>query len=336
MERKYERLFSFAKSIAGKVNSYIFHNLRGDPQFLYEAALHIIKAGGKRMRPAILMASGLMLDGAEEELIPYAASVELIHTFTLIHDDIMDNDEYRRNVKTVHMIWGVPTAIVAGDLLFSKSFEIPLSGKPIRNPSKHIKAVYELSRATSIVAEGQAMDMSFENKEEVGEKEYLEMIYKKTAALIEASAVTGAIIAEAPQADVERLREYGRKIGLAFQIKDDILGIYGKEEITGKPVYSDFKEGKKTLLVIKALEKADPGEKRALKKVLGNRDLPRREYEKAAEIIESLGVKEEVEEKAHRMVDEAITLLKELESSVKEDYRQVLIELARYTVEREK
>jgi geranylgeranyl diphosphate synthase type I len=161
------------------------------------------------------------------------------------------------------------------------------------------------------------------------------MIYKKTSALIESCTAIGAIVSGAPESIIEKARVYGRSIGLAFQIKDDILGVFGKEELTGKPVYSDLREGKKTLLVIKALEKADESQKQVINSVLGKRDLPKSEYEKAAQLIEKLGVRKEVEEEARRLSEKAKRVLGEM-GGVKEEYKKMLEELATYVVARER
>ncbi|MCC6052483.1 MAG: polyprenyl synthetase family protein, partial [Fervidicoccaceae archaeon] len=215
------KLSEFLSTVAKKVDDYIFSNIKGQPEELYEASLHIIRSGGKRVRPAILMASGLIFTNNEEDLIPFAASVELIHTFTLIHDDIMDKDEYRRGVKTVHTIWGEPIAITAGDLLFAKAFEI-ITNDDVRkriDASRLAWAAHELSKATATVAEGQALDMSFEKRKWVTLNEYLRMVYMKTGALLEASAKIGGIIAGASPENVRLLGEYASKIGIAFQIR---------------------------------------------------------------------------------------------------------------------
>ncbi len=333
------RFEGFVEKVARDVDEYVMENVRGDPEELYEACLHLIKAGGKRMRPAILVASGMVFGGEYRNLIPFAAAVELVHTFTLVHDDIMDNDDFRRGVPTVHKLWGVPMAILAGDLLFSKAFELA-SQHVVKNMRgcylRGAKALYMLAKATSTVAEGQAMDMAFEKREKVSEKEYLEMIYKKTAALIEASAMIGALVAGAARKDVERMGRYGRNIGMAFQIKDDVLGVYGDEKVTGKPVYSDLREGKKTIMVIRALERGDKKLREKVMKVLGNKSVDKEEYAEAARMIEEAGVRSSVELEAYRLVNEAIRELEELESAVNKEYVELLKEIALYAVSREK
>uniref|UniRef100_A0A7J3ZLL1 Polyprenyl synthetase family protein n=1 Tax=Fervidicoccus fontis TaxID=683846 RepID=A0A7J3ZLL1_9CREN len=334
------KLEEFVSQVARDADEYIATHVTGYPRELYEASLHIIKVGGKRLRPALLVASGMLFDKQYyPDLIPYAASVELMHTFTLIHDDIMDNDDFRRGVPTVHRLWGVPMAILAGDVLFAKAIEIASeyaikSGRV--SEDRAIRAIFELSKATRIVAEGQALDMSFEKRDDVSEKEYLDMIYKKTSALIEASAKIGAIVAGADENSVDAIGRYAVNLGIAFQIKDDILGVFGREEEIGKPVYSDLRERKKTILVILALRKGSEELKERLLKVLGNRSAEKDEFKAVAEMIDEEGIRQEAELEALKFVDEALKSLHELKGKANEDFLELLRQLAVYVVSREK
>ena len=319
------------------INDYIMNRVKGYPEFLYDAALHLIKAGGKRLRPSLTLLSTEMLCEDYKKALPAAAAIELIHNFTLVHDDIMDQDEFRRGVPTVHTVWDVPTAIIAGDLLFSKAFELlyDLSSRGVSH-DRIVEVSRILAEATSIIAEGQALDMDFEKRWDIGVEDYLDMIRKKTATLIEASVATGAIIAGASREDLEYLKQYGRSIGMAFQIRDDILGVFGDPAKTGKPVYNDIREGKKTILVIYVLENGGEKEKRILKERLGNKNLGENEYREVAEIMEKTGALEYATDVAKRYMEEAINSLKSLTSVCNEKAREALIELARYVVEREK
>ncbi len=333
------KLMDFLNKVVKDVDEYINENVKGEPKNLYEAGLHLIRAGGKRLRPAILIASGMVFGGNYDDLIPFAAAVELIHTFTLIHDDIMDNDDFRRGVPTVHKLWGTSMAILAGDLLFSKAFELASKRVIERMKTRALRgarALNILARATSIVAEGQAMDMMFEKMERLSEKDYLEMIYKKTAALIEASAEIGAVIGGASRSDIEKMKVYGRNVGLAFQIKDDILGIYGEESKTGKPVYSDLREGKKTIIVIRTLERGSKKLREDLKSILGKPGVNREEYKRVADMIVGEGIRTSIELDACKLIDQAIEALEELEGAINRDYIRILKEIAMYSVAREK
>ncbi|HIE33656.1 MAG TPA: polyprenyl synthetase family protein, partial [Candidatus Altiarchaeales archaeon] len=178
----------------GKVNNRIDEILVGKPETLYGAARHLSSAGGKRIRPLLCLLSCESVGGNPDNAIDTAVSMELIHTFTLIHDDIMDNDELRRGIPSVHVKFGESTAILAGDLLFSKAFE--LCGE---------RAVKILARASSEICEGQEMDMSFEKINSLSENEYLEMIIKKTAKLFEASTWSGAVVGNGSNEEIENL-----------------------------------------------------------------------------------------------------------------------------------
>ncbi len=328
-----ERVASYLSKIASLVDGYIYATVKGEPKELYDAALHLIKAGGKRLRPAIVVAVAQALGEPVDKALPFAAAVELVHNFTLIHDDIMDRDEFRRGVPTVHKLWGEPLAITAGDLLFAKAFEALSDALERGVPAERVsRATRILAHATAVIAEGQAMDLMFEEEEEVGIDEYLVMIYKKTGALFEASAVLGGLAATDEEYVLEELANFGRSLGIAFQIRDDILGIAGKEEELGKPVYSDIREGKKTLPIIYALKQLEGEAREKLMMVLGKRDASRSELEEAAKLIESSGAIEYAEGKAREYVDKAIAALRA--ALPDNDYRRILEELAKFVATR--
>jgi len=329
-------LNGFISEVASKVNSAV-SKITGSPEELYEASFHILKAGGKRLRPALLFASGLAFGAEEEELLPFAVGVELFHNFTLVHDDIMDNDDFRRGVPTVHRVYGIPMAILSGDLLFSLSMLVPLSHCAEKMQSNRcVEASRKLAWASVTVAEGQALDMMFEKMAEVTEEQYFDMIYKKTAALIEASVYIGGILGKAGEEELKLLSRYGRDIGLAFQIVDDILGIYGNEEETGKPLYSDLREGKKTLMVIKAIQLAGPSERKLIDEVLGKRNLEREKYARVAELMERLGVLEYARSKAEGLVNDALQSIRELEKNADPAFLSILKDMALLVIKRRK
>jgi geranylgeranyl diphosphate synthase type I len=244
-----------------------------DPLKLREASDHLIKAGGKKLRPVLVILACESVGGRSEYALKTAASMELIHTFSLIHDDIMDKDEMRRGKPSVHKLWGEPMAILAGDTLFSKAFETVL-----KTDTTHIDAEKVLDALETVVdscikiCEGQALDITFEGKLDVKEEEYMTMIYKKTAALIAAATKAGAILGGGNEEQINALSEYGRLIGLAFQIQDDYLDVVSIEEDIGKPVGSDILEGKMTLMVVHTLVNADDHDKKALKAILKAND----------------------------------------------------------------
>ncbi|MET1101396.1 MAG: polyprenyl synthetase family protein [Pyrodictiaceae archaeon] len=327
-------LKEYLEKVASMVDGYIYAIVQGKPQQLYDAALHLIRAGGKRLRPLIVVAVAEMLEEQAEKALPFAAAVELVHNFTLIHDDIMDRDEYRRGVPTVHKLWGEPMAITAGDLLFAKAFEVVSSALDKGVPPENVaEAARVLARATSIIAEGQAMDMMFEDRDDVTLEEYLDMIYRKTGALFEASAVLGGLVATTDKLYLSRLADFGRNLGIAFQIKDDILGLIGSEEKLGKPVYSDIREGKKTVLVIYALEHLDDQDREKLLSILGDREATREELEEAAALIKKTGAVEYAEELAKDYAEKARQILLDFPDN---EARNILLEVVDFIVAREK
>jgi len=331
-----EKLGRLLDVYAKMVTDYIFKMIKGRPEILYKASLHLIKAGGKRLRPFITLTTARMLSGTsgEARALPLAAAVELFHNFTLIHDDIIDKDEFRRGVQTTHVAYGLEWALLAGDLLFAESFRILEDGLERGLGFEDLgRAMLILSRAAKRVSEGQAFDMQFEERWDVDINDYLEMIYLKTGALIEASAMLGGVAALEDDEVVSLLGEYGRLVGIAFQIKDDILGIYGDPAKTGKPVYSDLREGKKTILVIYALNNIDNDKKEKIKSVVG-RKVNEEEYREVAELIRESGALKYAEDMAYSMSRRALRILDSLDV-VDEEPREALRELAVFVVERD-
>ncbi len=298
---------------------------RGGAESLYDACWHLIEAGGKRFRPLLAIKSCQVLGGSPDDVLPEAAAVELIHTFTLIHDDIMDEDEERRGVPAVHVKWNVPVAILAGDTLFSKAFEVAAEGGDVR-------AMEELARACTEICEGQAMDLEFERREDVTEEEFLEMVRKKTAALIRASCVIGGLKAGAEEDQLSALAEYGENLGIAFQIQDDVLDLVGDESKLGKPVGSDIVEGKKTLIVIKGLERADEEQRERILSTLGNEDASEEEVREVIDILDELGAIDYARERAQEYAEAAKEALDRLPEN---EHRDFLMTLADFVVERE-
>ena len=303
------RLSSQLVETAEKVNRFIEEvvDLKGEPELLYRAARHIIGAGGKRLRPYLVLKSCKIVGGREEDAIPTAAALELLHTFTLIHDDIMDKDEKRRGAPTVHNQWGIPIAIVTGDLLFAKVYETITKFTDPKHvtPKRILQVLKEISEATVKICEGQALDMMFEGKETVPEDEYFKMIRAKTAALFEASARCGGILGGANESQVERLGEYGCYSGVAFQVIDDVLGLIADEKILRKPVGSDIREGKRTLIVVHALEKASKNQKKKILEVLGNKSASPERIRETIELINSLGAIDHAKEVAEEYIERA-------------------------------
>ncbi|HMK54653.1 MAG TPA: short chain isoprenyl diphosphate synthase IdsA [Methanobacteriaceae archaeon] len=301
-----------------------------EPEALQESSLHLVKAGGKMIRPALAILSAEAVGGKAEDAMKTAAAVELIHTFSLIHDDIMDQDDKRRGQPSVHVLWGDAMAILAGDTLFSKAFETVLWTEQDGVDSQMILSALQTVVDSCVkICEGQASDMGFAEQLEVSEEEYLHMIYKKTAALIAAATRSGAILGGGTKQQVEALTEYGKLIGLAFQIQDDYLDVVSDEENLGKPVGSDIAEGKRTLLVVHTMEAASPEDREELITILkekSDQNVPR-----AIEIFQKYGSIDYAHHIAHDNVKQAKELLTILDDSPS---RTALMMLADFVLER--
>jgi geranylgeranyl diphosphate synthase type I len=222
------------------------------PEGLYYASRHLVDAGGKRLRPSMLLIAAEAAGGDPSVLTPAAVSIELVHNFTLIHDDIMDNADIRRGRPAVHTMWGTSGAILAGDTLYSKAFQI--LGMTAVDPRLVLSSMDMLSGTCTAICEGQWLDLEFENRGRVSEIEYMEMIEKKTGILYGASAGIGAILSGAPIEVVRGLDEFGRLTGMGFQIQDDVLDLTAPESVLGKRRGGDLIEGKKTLIAIHAFD----------------------------------------------------------------------------------
>lgn len=305
-----------------------------EPEILAKATRHLIEAGGKRLRPCLALTACEAVGGKVEDALETAAALELLHNFTLIHDDIMDRDEFRRNVKTVHVLWGEPVAIISGDALFAKVFETAAANaQRLGLDGTHAVGLFDtLSKASFEICQGQALDMLFEGRADVSETEYMRMVSRKTGALLEASAKVGALLGKGNPEQVRALAEYGRLIGMTFQMRDDVLGVAGEREKFGKPIGSDVREGKRTLIVVRALTNAPPEDRATLLRALGKRDASEAELKAAIDVLKHAGAIDYVAERARELVAQAKSKLKALPES---RAREVLSELADFTIKRE-
>ncbi len=303
------------KRTARAVDAHLTRSLAGSPDELYRAARHLIIHGGKRLRPYMVIKSCQILGGSVADARRAASAVEMVHNFTLLHDDIMDNDDVRHGVPTVHKRFGVPVAILAGDILFSKAYQT-LAGRgsrrgagpddPKRERQTH-ELVSRLATACVDVCEGQMLDIKMaEAKRLPSQKEYITMIGKKTAALFDVSCAMGAICAGAGASDVKNLSRFGRSLGIAFQITDDLIGVTGDASVTKKPVGNDIREGKKSLPILMAI-KASSGTKhrRTISRAFGNPRASRPMLDSAVESVRELGVEERARKMAMRHAEKA-------------------------------
>lgn len=286
------------------VNRYLNAKLKGNPKMLYDAAGHLIINGGKRLRPYMVMKSCQILGGRTTSAISAASAVEMVHNFTLVHDDIMDNDEMRHGVPTVHKKYGMPVAILAGDVLFSKAYQIISDSNLSSNATNQL--ISRLAKACVDVCEGQLLDIKMaEQKKIPSQAEYIAMIGKKTAALFDVSCAMGAICATNKPRDITNLSSFGRNLGIAFQITDDLIGVMGDPKITKKPVGNDLREGKKSLPILLAIKIAKGNDKKTILKVFGNPKATKDELKKAVDVIRRLGIEENVRNQALKYAEKA-------------------------------
>ena len=311
------------------VNRFLGTKLKGNPTQLYDAASYLIVNGGKRLRPFMVMKSCEILGGKLKDAMPAACAVEMIHNFTLVHDDIMDNDEMRHGVPTVHKKFGIPIAILAGDVLFSKAYQI-LSNSNL--PSKATnELVSRLAKACVDVCEGQLLDIKMaESKKIPSQANYINMIEKKTSALFDVSCSMGAICAKAKQSDITKLSSFGRNLGIAFQITDDLIGVLGDPKMTKKPVGNDLREGKKSLPIVLAITKSKGNDKKIILKTFGNAKATKRDIEKAVESIRALGIEKIVRKQALLYSEKAQKSLNNYSGSAKTE----LLNLLNFVVKR--
>jgi geranylgeranyl diphosphate synthase type II len=258
---------------------------------LYDPVNYILDIGGKRLRPVLTLLATDLFGGVVSDSIKPALGIEVFHNFTLLHDDIMDNAPLRRGQATVHEKWNVNAAILSGDVMFVQAFSLVTSCK-----NEFLRDVLDLFNVTAIeVCEGQQHDMDFESRNDVSIDEYIEMIRLKTSVLVACALKLGAVLASAPKEDAEKLYDFGLNLGIAFQIKDDILDVFGNAALVGKKVGGDILANKKTYLLLKALEDGDESQNITLKSWLskeGGAD----KVEAVTEIFEALSVKEKADE----------------------------------------
>jgi geranylgeranyl diphosphate synthase type I len=314
---------------AKTVNRYLKTKLKGNPKMLYDAAGHLIVNGGKRLRPYMVIKSCQILGGKTSKAMPAASAVELVHNFTLVHDDIMDNDEMRHGVPTVHKKFGMPVAILAGDVLFSKAFQIISDSK--LSSSAMTQLISRLAKGCVDVCEGQLLDIKMaEEKRIPSQSEYIRMIGKKTAALFDVSCAMGAICSTNKIKDIENLSSFGKNLGIAFQITDDLIGVMGDPKITKKPVGNDLREGKKSLPILMAIKSAKGKNKKIILKAFGNQKASKDDLKKAVNVIRALGIEKNVRNQALKYAEQAEKSLLKYSGPAKRE----LVELLDFVVER--
>lgn len=298
------------------------------PSNLYDPLRYFLVLGGKRMRPILTLMSAEAFGSSITEAMPAALSIELFHNFSLIHDDIMDQAPIRRGKETVHTKWNENVAILSGDVLLVKAYQMLARQKPDVLPD-----LLNLFNRTAIeVCEGQQLDMDFESRINVSISEYIEMIRLKTSVLLGCALEMGAIIAGSPPAEREFIYDFGQQIGIAFQIQDDILDLYADPKKFGKQVGGDIISNKKTLLLLKAFELANKDQQEELNDLLKETDFDQK-IASARVLFDRLGAREACKEIMNQHYTNAKNALKAI--AIPDTKKEPLLQLAAYLMERE-
>ncbi|MEK9680668.1 MAG: polyprenyl synthetase family protein [Pelagibacteraceae bacterium] len=274
----FEEIKSSFEEQLKQVDNHIKIKLSSHVDLVGEMATHLMKTGGKRLRPLLTVCSSEMFGYKGNRHINLAACVELIHNATLLHDDVIDNSNSRRGFKTTNAIWGNKSSILAGDYLLSRCFEMM-----VNDGSEEVLKI--LSSVSSEIAQGEIMQLQFEKQVDMVEKNYLDIISAKTASLFGASMRVGGCINNRSKKEKEALESYGRNLGICFQITDDILDYFSREKIFGKKIGNDFKEGKITLPIILLFQKSNSTEREMLNKFFAQNERSNQDFDQTLNLI---------------------------------------------------
>lgn len=300
------------------------------PANLYQPILYTLSQGGKRLRPRLVLMATEAFDGDMEKAVYPAAAFEMLHNFTLIHDDIMDDAPIRRGKPTVYKQWNGNIAILSGDALANMAL-IEMLDTPIS--AENVVKLTKLFAQTSVeICEGQQYDLDFETCDHVSIDDYIYMIRFKTAVLLAACLKAGAMISNAPEEAQESIYQFGISIGLAFQLKDDLLDVYGDKAVFGKKIGGDIRENKKTYLYLRALEDADEFSRNELLRLFSSTDFDEEEkFQAVSAIFNKLKIKEKTENKIEELVQRAFIELDKIQisDSKKKIFKDLAVELSR-------
>jgi len=320
-----QTLSSYSVYFENEIGKYRFPST---PENLYEPLAYFLQLGGKRIRPLLTLMASEMFALPKENALQASIAVELFHNFSLIHDDIMDKAPLRRGKQTVHLKWNDDIAILSGDVLLIKAYQALA-----KQEASHIPALLDLFNQTAVeVCEGQQMDMDFESRDHVSIEEYIEMIRLKTSVLLGCALAFGAIVSDASDKDRTLIYAFGQNLGIAFQIQDDILDLYGDPEKFGKQIGGDIIANKKTLLLLKALELSEHNSETNVLEMLLIEDNELK-IETAKSMFDSLGVLAFAREQMTLYQDKALRALNEI--SVSSEKKKMLFELSEYLFQRE-
>lgn len=300
------------------------------PANLYQPILYTLSQGGKRLRPRLVLMATEAFDGDMEKAVYPAAAFEMLHNFTLIHDDIMDDAPIRRGKPTVYKQWNGNIAILSGDALANMAL-IEMLDTPME-PENVVKLTKLFAQTSVEICEGQQYDLDFETCDHVSIDDYIYMIRFKTAVLLAACLKAGAMISNTPEEAQESIYQFGISIGLAFQLKDDLLDVYGDKAVFGKKIGGDIRENKKTYLYLRALEDADEISRKELLRLFSSTDFDEEEkFQAVSAIFNKLKIKEKTENKIEELVQRAFIELDKIQisDSKKKIFKDLAVELSR-------
>ena len=321
-----------------KINNYIERlPLEVEPKGLYEPIRYVLSLGGKRIRPALMMMAYEMWNADGEHILPQAVALETYHNFTLLHDDVMDHADVRRGMPTVHRKWNENTAILSGDNMLVLAFKWMQEFSPSLRLKEGVAAevLMTFTKTAVEINEGQQHDVDFETRNDVTEAEYIEMIRLKTSVLLACAVKIGALLAGAPSDDVENLYRFGEAMGLAFQLQDDYLDVYGDPKVFGKAIGGDITSNKKTFMLINALQKADGADKEELEQWIRATDFDREEKVRAVtSLYDKLSIDQLAKDKMEIYYQKALQAIAKV--NVPDDKKAPLLAYAARMMKREK
>lgn len=321
-----ESLVRLAKDDMAVVDALIVERMQSDVPVIPLLAEHIVSAGGKRLRPLLTIAAARTVGAPNgmDAAVRLAASVEFIHTATLLHDDIVDASDLRRGKVAAHLIWGAPSSVLVGDFLFARAFELMVE-------TGQMRALGILAKASSVISEGEVLQLTRAHDLALDEATYLQIISAKTAELFAAAAESGAVGAGADETAVQALRDYGQNLGLAFQLADDALDYGGQSAALGKNTGDDFREGKVTLPLLLAAERTAGREDAFWDRTINKGQRTEEDFQRARELVFGSGALSATIDTAYRYADLAKAALEPLPQS---DWRTALELLADFAVSR--
>ena len=313
-----------ASQLLDKINAYLEQMpYMRPPKGLYEPIAYELSLGGKRIRPVLMLMAYNIYKEDVERILPQAAGLETYHNHTLLHDDVMDKADMRRNKPTVHNVWNDNTAILSGDAMLILAYRLMAEGLT----DQLAEVMHIFTETTMEICEGQQWDMEFESRMDVKVDEYIEMIRLKTSVLLAAALKIGACLAGAPAEEAQKLYDFGVKMGLAFQLQDDWLDVYGDPKVFGKNIGGDILCNKKTYMLITALEQADEDQRKELERWLTATDfIPAEKISAVTALYNNIGVGKRCEEMVEAYYSDGLAVLESI--AIPEERKQALKDFA--------